>query len=86
MYEQLPKTRYDLIVSNPPYVNSASMADLPDEYRNEPQIALAGGVDGMDLVRKIVAGAAQRLTPSGLLVVEVGNERGTRKRLSRNWN
>jgi ribosomal protein L3 glutamine methyltransferase len=75
LYDKLPQKRYDLIVSNPPYVNSASMASLPDEYKKEPQIALAGGADGMDLVRKIVAGAAQHLTPSGLLVVEVGHER-----------
>jgi len=75
LYQHLPAGKYDLIVSNPPYVNSNSMAQLPDEYRREPQIALDGGSDGMDLVRKIVAGAAQRLTPSGLLLVEVGHER-----------
>jgi ribosomal protein L3 glutamine methyltransferase len=75
LYQNLPAGKYDLIVSNPPYVNSNSMAQLPDEYRREPQIALDGGSDGMDLVRKIVAGAAQRLTPSGLLLVEVGHER-----------
>ena len=51
------------------------MAKLPQEYLREPQLALAGGEDGMDLVRKIVAGAAERLTPEGVLVVEIGNER-----------
>jgi ribosomal protein L3 glutamine methyltransferase len=51
------------------------MDRLPEEYRREPQIALAGGADGMDLVRKIVAGAARRLTGKGILMVEVGNER-----------
>jgi ribosomal protein L3 glutamine methyltransferase len=71
----LPEKRYDLIVSNPPYVNAASMAKLPPEYRCEPQMALAGGDDGMDLVRRIVDGARTRLKPRGVLVVEVGNER-----------
>ena len=75
LYDQVPRKQYDLIISNPPYVNSASMAQLPQEYQREPHIALAGGIDGMDLVRKIVAGAAARLAPDGILVVEVGNER-----------
>lgn len=75
LYDALPDGRYDLIVSNPPYVNDASMAALPAEYRHEPAMALAGGADGMDLVRRIVAGAAERLTEQGLLVVEVGHER-----------
>jgi ribosomal protein L3 glutamine methyltransferase len=75
LYANVPKKKYDLIITNPPYVNSDSMTKLPEEYRREPQIALAGGTDGMDLVRKIVAGAAQRLTKSGILMVEIGNER-----------
>ncbi|OON62220.1 ribosomal protein L3 N(5)-glutamine methyltransferase [Massilia sp. KIM] len=75
LYQNVPFKKYDLIVSNPPYVNAASMRELPPEYLREPQIALAGGEDGMDLVRKIVAGAAERLTPEGILVVEIGNER-----------
>ncbi|MCI1015450.1 MULTISPECIES: 50S ribosomal protein L3 N(5)-glutamine methyltransferase [Herbaspirillum] len=75
LYTKLPARKYDLIISNPPYVNSGSMAKLPQEYLREPQLALAGGEDGMDLVRKIVAGAAERLTPEGVLVVEIGNER-----------
>ncbi|MGZ3184646.1 MAG: 50S ribosomal protein L3 N(5)-glutamine methyltransferase [Telluria sp.] len=75
LYEHVPFKKYDLIVTNPPYVNSASMKKLPQEYLREPQIALDGGADGMDLVRKIVAGAAKRLTPRGVLVVEIGNER-----------
>jgi ribosomal protein L3 glutamine methyltransferase len=66
--------RYDLILSNPPYVNAASMAALPAEYRNEPALALAGGEDGMDLVRRIIDGAAQHLNPDGLLVIEIGHE------------
>ncbi|MBQ5948085.1 50S ribosomal protein L3 N(5)-glutamine methyltransferase [Massilia sp. ST3] len=75
LYENVPFKKYDIIVTNPPYVNSASMGKLPPEYLREPQIALAGGEDGMDLVRKIVAGAAERLTPEGILIVEIGNER-----------
>ncbi|MFZ6776174.1 50S ribosomal protein L3 N(5)-glutamine methyltransferase [Undibacterium sp. Ji83W] len=75
LYSNVPDKKYDLIITNPPYVNSGSMAKLPKEYMHEPQIALAGGDDGMDLVRKIVAGAAQRLTEDGLLMVEIGNER-----------
>ncbi|MGH8853487.1 MAG: 50S ribosomal protein L3 N(5)-glutamine methyltransferase [Telluria sp.] len=74
LYTNVPFKKYDLIVTNPPYVNSSSMGKLPPEYQREPQIALAGGEDGMDLVRKIVAGAAERLTPEGILVVEIGNE------------
>ncbi|MGZ3237849.1 MAG: 50S ribosomal protein L3 N(5)-glutamine methyltransferase, partial [Burkholderiaceae bacterium] len=75
LYEKIPKKKYDLIITNPPYVNADSMSKLPEEYQREPQIALAGGADGMDLVRKIVAGAAKRLTPKGILMVEIGNER-----------
>ena len=75
LYENVPFKKYDIIVTNPPYVNSDSMRKLPPEYLREPQIALAGGEDGMDLVRKIVAGAAERLTPEGFLIVEIGNER-----------
>jgi ribosomal protein L3 glutamine methyltransferase len=75
LYENVPFKKYDLIVSNPPYVNADSMGKLPPEYMREPQIALAGGADGMDLVRQIVDGAAERLTPDGVLVVEIGNER-----------
>ncbi|MDB5745771.1 MAG: ribosomal protein N(5)-glutamine methyltransferase [Massilia sp.] len=74
LYENVPFKKYDLIVTNPPYVNARSMATLPPEYLREPQIALHGGEDGMDLVRQIVAGAAERLTPEGILVVEIGNE------------
>jgi ribosomal protein L3 glutamine methyltransferase len=75
LYENVPFKKYDLIVTNPPYVNAESMKKLPPEYLREPQLALAGGEDGMDLVRKIVEGAADYLTPDGILVVEIGNER-----------
>ncbi len=76
LYDALSgKERYDLIITNPPYVNAGSMAKLPPEYQREPQMALAGGDDGMDLVRRIVDGARVRLKPGGILVVEIGNER-----------
>jgi ribosomal protein L3 glutamine methyltransferase len=68
--------RFDLIVSNPPYVTDAAMAALPDEYRREPEVALAGGPDGMNVVRRIVNEAAAYLTDGGLLAVEVGRNRG----------
>jgi ribosomal protein L3 glutamine methyltransferase len=66
---------YDLIVCNPPYVNSESMAKLPAEFRAEPAIALAGGDDGMDLVRRILRDAPALLNAEGVLVLEIGNER-----------
>ncbi len=66
---------FDLIVCNPPYVTDASMAALPAEYRAEPALALAGGTDGMDLVRRIVAQAPSHLSADAVLVLEVGHER-----------
>lgn len=66
---------YDLIVCNPPYVNAGSMSRLPEEYRHEPELALAGGEDGMDLVRRILKDAPSRLSEIGVLVLEIGNER-----------
>lgn len=76
LFEPLPAdSRYDLILSNPPYVNSESMATLPEEYRREPELALAGGVDGMDVVTAILGRAAEFLTDEGLLLIEIGHER-----------
>ena len=75
LFAPLAERRYDVIIANPPYVNSASMQALPAEYQHEPQLALAGGEDGMDIVRKIIAEARNWLTEDGLLVVEIGNER-----------
>lgn len=76
LYAPLPSAAtYDVILTNPPYVNEQSMRDLPPEYMAEPRIALAGGDDGMDVVRRIIAGAKKRLNPGGALVVEIGNER-----------
>lgn len=67
--------QYDLIVSNPPYVAASTMHKLPPEYRHEPRLALAGGRDGLELVARVLAGARERLTSSGLLVCEVGENR-----------
>jgi ribosomal protein L3 glutamine methyltransferase len=75
LFAPLPERRYDVIIANPPYVNSASMQALPQEYRHEPELALAGGEDGMDVVRRIIKQARNWLTEDGLLVVEIGNER-----------
>jgi ribosomal protein L3 glutamine methyltransferase len=66
---------WDLIVCNPPYVNSDSMAALPPEYRAEPALALAGGEDGMDLVRRILRDAPARMSEDAVLVLEIGHER-----------
>lgn len=75
LYAPLPAgATYDVILSNPPYVNEGAMQRLPAEYQAEPRIALAGGDDGMDVVRRIVAGARAHLNPGGVLVVEIGNE------------
>jgi ribosomal protein L3 glutamine methyltransferase len=75
LFTALAGRRYDLIVSNPPYVDAAAMAALPPEYRHEPALALAGGHDGLTLVDAILRTARQHLEPGGLLVLEVGHNR-----------
>ncbi|MVW71201.1 MULTISPECIES: 50S ribosomal protein L3 N(5)-glutamine methyltransferase [unclassified Bordetella] len=75
LFDALPAAAYDVIVCNPPYVNSQSMDELPQEYRHEPELALAGGTDGMDLVRRILEAAPRYLAPQGVLVLEIGHER-----------
>ena len=79
-FAALPGDRYDVIVSNPPYVNAESMATLPEEYRREPQLALASGEDGLDFVRVLLAQAARHLTPEGILIVEIGNNKDALER------
>ncbi len=66
---------YDLIVSNPPYVNAESVAELPDEYLHEPELALGSGIDGLDATRIILQQAAKYLNPQGVLLVEIGHNR-----------
>jgi ribosomal protein L3 glutamine methyltransferase len=73
LFSAIPQQRYDIIVSNPPYVDAADLANMPDEYQHEPQLALAAGDDGLALVHQILAQAAQYLTEQGILIVEVGN-------------
>lgn len=73
VYEPVGASSYDLIVSNPPYVSDREMNALPREYRHEPELALRAGVDGLDVVRRILAGAPRHLTPDGALFVEVGD-------------
>lgn len=78
----LADARYDLILCNPPYVDAAAMRRLPQEYRREPSLALAGGRDGLDLVHRIVDAARSRLEPRGVLVMEIGHNRAA---LERRW-
>ncbi|MFQ6370527.1 50S ribosomal protein L3 N(5)-glutamine methyltransferase [Shewanella sp. YIC-542] len=74
LFSAIPKgPQYDLIVSNPPYVDAVDLASMPEEYQHEPELGLASGNDGLDLTKQIIANAADYLTDTGLLVVEVGN-------------
>jgi ribosomal protein L3 glutamine methyltransferase len=75
LFGNLPEKSYDIIISNPPYVTTMAMEELPREYRHEPALALAGGDDGMDAVRTILRDAPRFLEPEGLLVVEIGHNR-----------
>jgi len=75
LFGSIRRHKYDLIVSNPPYVTTRSMRKLPKEYRHEPSLALAAGSDGLDLVHRILAEARRHLNPGGLLVCEIGGNR-----------
>lgn len=75
LFSGLRERRYDLILSNPPYVNAASVAALPEEYRHEPALALGSGEDGLDATRIILAQAREHLNPDGILIVEIGHNR-----------
>jgi len=75
VYDSLGDQRFDLIIANPPYVTADSMSTLPAEYLHEPQMALAAGDDGLDVVRRILDGAKSLLTPNGVIAVEVGHNK-----------
>jgi ribosomal protein L3 glutamine methyltransferase len=75
LFDNLPSKSYDLIISNPPYVTTMAMEELPREYRHEPALALAGGDDGLDAVRTILRKAPQFMQRDALLVVEIGDNR-----------
>jgi ribosomal protein L3 glutamine methyltransferase len=75
LFKPLKAARYDLIITNPPYVAAAEVAAFPPEYANEPQMAHLGGADGLDLVRRILAEAPAHLTPEGGLICEIGTGR-----------
>jgi ribosomal protein L3 glutamine methyltransferase len=75
LFEPLGETRYDLIISNPPYVDAQGMAELPRECRAEPKLAFDGGADGLDVVRRILEEARRHLTPDGGLLCEIGRGR-----------
>lgn len=81
LFSKLSNKRYDLIISNPPYVNEESMDELPKEFRHEPSIALAGGIDGLAIVRNILSNAANFLNDEGLLIVEIGHNRSALEQL-----
>ena len=75
LFAKLGKKKYDIILSNPPYVNAESVAALPQEYLHEPEMALGSGEDGLDATRTILKKAAAHLNPGGLLIVEIGHNR-----------
>lgn len=73
LFRDLLKVQYDLIVTNPPYVDAEDMSDLPNEYRHEPELGLASGSDGLKLTRRILGNAPDYLSDNGILICEVGN-------------
>jgi ribosomal protein L3 glutamine methyltransferase len=75
LFEPVKSRRYDLILANPPYVDAQAMASLPPEYRHEPRLALAGGKDGLDVVRRILKEVSRHLAPAGVLICEIGRGR-----------
>lgn len=84
LFDALRGKRYELILTNPPYVSAPAMTRLPREYRHEPRLALAGGADGLDLVARLLAQAPDHLQPDGLLVCEVGDgQAAVRRRFPR---
>jgi ribosomal protein L3 glutamine methyltransferase len=80
LFQGLGASRYDLILCNPPYVTDQALSKLPREYAHEPTLALAGGPDGLDVVRRVMAEVGAHLNPQGLLVIEVGDGRAAVER------
>lgn len=72
VFDRVPPAKYDVILSNPPYEPSAVCDDLPPEFRKEPRLALDGGPDGLDIIRRLLVQARDRLAPEGIVVIEVG--------------
>jgi len=81
VFDAVPVRKYDVLLSNPPYEPSAICDDLPPEFQREPRIALDGGVDGLDIVRKLLLQAPERLKPHGIVVLEVGELRAAMERV-----
>lgn len=73
LFDQLPQDHYDLIISNPPYVDQEDLETMPEEFHHEPEIALGSGIDGLDITKRLLAQAADYLSDNGVLVCEVGN-------------
>jgi ribosomal protein L3 glutamine methyltransferase len=80
VFDAVPPAKYDVILSNPPYVPTRELRDLPAEFKNEPAMALDGGKDGLDIIRKLFRQARTRLQPHGLVVLEVGGLRAAMDR------
>jgi ribosomal protein L3 glutamine methyltransferase len=80
VFDALPRVKYDLILSNPPYVPAREMRRLPAEFKKEPAMALAGGRDGLAIIRKLLRQAGDRLQPHGLVVLEIGGLRAAMDR------
>ncbi len=85
LFETVQGERYDLILSNPPYVNKAAMDRLPREYLHEPRMALAAGSDGLEVTMRIIDEAGVHLTPNGRLIVEIGHNRKALERKRARW-
>ena len=75
VFDAVPAAKYDLILSNPPYVPTGELRGLPEEFKREPVMALDGGTDGLDIIRKILRQARPRLQPHGIVALEVGGLR-----------
>lgn len=86
LYRSLGKQKYDLIISNPPYVDARAMSRLPEEYRREPALALAGGKEGLDLVDRILRGSSNHMNNKGNMVIEIGHNRRAFERRYRELN